>query len=328
MDLKEKIDLQRNSNDTFKLTQSELEEMTRGAREAFDIDRQKKDDIKAKQNEVEKTPGLATMIALNRVKADLPIEANVGKTNTEEFDLATVIKDDKRQKELAALDKQMLNPEKEAEKKLQAKDIDTKALAKDIEKNEIRDFFNQSYSGSDKSIIKVETGFKFSEPHEWREFEMKKNSNANNIYSDRNLKSVEYAGAKNMADTHKREMKDSMSDTRPALEAQHKVEKSLFELQHNRFEMETKEGQDISVLDVHKAHAATMNDFAEYKALKTKLPLENKIDMKSQYHQVDVLAHKPAVQAPKEEIKNLWAGVDVSKHTVAKQGLQMKMTQH
>lgn len=255
---------------------------------------------------LETTPGLATRIALARLRAEIP---SAGERQTEKLDF-------------------QMKAEEPRIKELFAKDIDTVALKKDIDKNEIRDFFNTSYSSSDQSVIKVETGFKHSEPHEWRKSELEKNENANNIYSDWNLRRIDGACTKNMYDTHKREMKESTSDSRATLEAQHKTERSLFEMQYNRFEMETKSGQKTGINEVHEAHSKTLEDYASFKSLKEKMPIAEKVDMKTQYHQGDKLAHTPKPEAPKEDMKALWSQVKVTPTEAPKVSQKMKMSQH
>lgn len=326
MDLKEKKESQRLPEGNYEVSQSQIEQTKREAHEIFskkpveDFTRETEGEVK-QHTEIERTPGLATRVALNRVKADLPI---AGPTSTDELAMAQKKRESEREVHLEGIALAMRDRLQPAPPALRNNDVNTLALAKDVEKGEIRDFFNKSYSGSDSSIIKVETNFKHEHAHEWREEQVKNLAHAGHITSDRTIKSAEYAGIRNMANTHKREIKESMSNTRPALEAKHKLENSLFDLQKDRFQMQVSEGQEIGVNEVHLSQDKMLKDYAQYKSLKTKLPVEAKLDMRAEYIQVSELDQKPKQeqQAPKQDMKHLWSQVKVEPIRP-----KMKMTQ-
>lgn len=168
---------------------------------------------------------------------------------------------------------------------LQINEINTDALKKDIECQNIRDFFNLSYSSKDKNNILAESDAKHRHPHEWRSDTLKKNNFDTNHFNDYSFKTIEYSAARSMSLSHKEEMNSCARSQVPRLQAQHQAEISLFDFQSVKFERP-------SVKALQEAHIKALDHYANFKAVTTKKTIEERPEMGMEFQKGNKLDYK------------------------------------
>lgn len=192
------------------------------------------------------------------------------------------------QREASQLFSQQAQPQPMKVPALEVGDIDTAALKRDIDQGSIRDFFNVSYSQTEVAQTFRESDAKFQHPHEWRVDAQARREYDSNRFNDFEFRKIEDSAARSMTLTHKAEMSTVMPSRRSQLLAQHQTEKSLFECHATRSTGNTR--------DTQQRHAALLDDYAQFKTIKTGQRIDEKPDASLEFSKVQSLDHKPAVK--------------------------------